>query len=974
MCATLCSSERSASLGQGGLSALTLRQTALRLASIAIAYFAAHLIAFLFPDAEKVLAAVWPAGGIGLAALLLNPRSLWPAILVALFVAGNTANLLSGRPLFNSVGFMTANILESLTCAWVMVRLCGPCMRFTSVRGVMALIAVATLVNACTAFVGAGVAAFSQISPFWDFYKTWWIVDGLGILLVTPLIVEWSRFKEIVDSARPRLIFEGCIFFILWGVLAQWIFQTHSSSGPLTPFPYMLIALLSWPAFRLGQRGVTLSLLMLTVITVVNVVYGEGPLLLGMYGPEEKLLWVQAFVCFAAATGFLLAANRAETEAAGQMLRKSEERLLLASKVAGFGTYSYDFESGVGDWSPEFKAHLGLGPDDPIVLDSENLSKCLHPDDRAGLLEAMSKANDPSGDGRIEMDYRVFWPDGSLRWLHVCGNTYFSSEGGQRRPWQAAGAVVDITKRRQAEEGLRDSEARLRTLLERVPLPVGHMIKGGYIDFINERFTQLFGYTSEDIPTVTDWFLKAYPDLEYRKEAVAAWNMAVRNVTGERREIEPAEYRVFCKNGEWRDVMIYGITMGEELLVSFVDITAQKQAAEEKAKLENQLMQANKMNAIGRLAGGVAHDFNNMLGVILGHVEMALDLVAQPQPVYGHISEVRKAATRSANLTRQLLAFARRQPAAPKVIDLNQAVEESHRMLLRLIGEDIALDWLPGKESCEVKVDPSQIDQILTNICVNARDAISGMGKIAIETKMVPSSDACAAFDEAYCSNRAEFVSRDYVRLSISDNGCGMDKKTLDNLFEPFFTTKAEGKGTGLGLSTVYGIVKQNNGFVAVCSEPGSGTTFNIYLPRHIGKTVKADVETPSVRAAGEHETILIVEDELMILDVSKAALESFGYRVLAASTPEEAFRLANEHAGELRLLITDVIMPKMNGRDLAERLLALHPGMKRLYMSGYTNDIIAPHGILDEGINFIQKPFLPSALGIKVREILDGK
>ena len=300
------------------------------------------------------------------------------------------------------------------------------------------------------------------------------------------------------------------------------------------------------------------------------------------------------------------------------------------------------------------------------------------------------------------------------------------------------------------------------------------------------------------------------------------------------------------------------------------------------------------------------------------------------------------------------------------MLDLNETVEGMLKMLRRLIGEDIDLSWLPGKDLWPVKMDPSQIDQILANLCVNARDAISGVGKMTIET-------GNRIFDEDYCAAHPGFVPGEYVMLAVSDNGCGMDKETQLHIFEPFFTTKEMGKGTGLGLATVYGIVKQNNGFINVYSEPGQGTTFSIYLPRHIGKAEQTQKEDPSEPAAHGSETILLVEDEPTVLEMTRMMLEKLGYTVLAAATPGEAIRLAEAHTGEIHLLMTDVVMPEMNGRDLVRNLLTRYPNLKSLFMSGYTADVIAHHGVLDPGVNFIQKPFSIKNLAAKVREVLDN-
>ena len=399
--------------------------------------------------------------------------------------------------------------------------------------------------------------------------------------------------------------------------------------------------------------------------------------------------------------------------------------------------------------------------------------------------------------------------------------------------------------------------------------------------------------------------------------------------------------------------------------LSLQDITGRKEAESERAKMQHQLLQSQKMESIGRLAGGVAHDFNNMLSVILGHVELAMKPMKPTHPLFSRLQNIRKAAERSAALTGQLLAFARKQTVTPKVLHLNETVGGMLNMLRRLIGENIDLVWIPGSDQGAIKIDPSQLDQILVNLCVNGRDAIGDTGAITIETDTT-------TLDETACIAYPGALPGEYARLTVSDNGCGMDPETLSHLFEPFFTTKQMGQGTGLGLATTYGIVRQNNGFINVYSEPGQGSTFRIYLPRHTPITEQKRKTAAASPAACGIETILVVEDEPMILDITTTMLELQGYKILAAATPGEALRLAREQAGTIHLLMTDVVMPEMNGRDLAEKLLVLYPDLKLLFMSGYTANVIAHHGVLDEGVHFIQKPFALKDLAAQVREALD--
>jgi signal transduction histidine kinase len=396
-----------------------------------------------------------------------------------------------------------------------------------------------------------------------------------------------------------------------------------------------------------------------------------------------------------------------------------------------------------------------------------------------------------------------------------------------------------------------------------------------------------------------------------------------------------------------------------------IDVSATKLAEAEQAKLQAELSQALKMESVGRLAGGIAHDFNNMLSVIIGNAEMALEKLVPDDPLHEMLQEILKAARRSAEVTGQLLGFARKQTVAPKLLCLNDTTETVLKMLRRLIGEEIDLVWQPQKPLWSVKIDPAQLDQILANLCINARDAIAGVGKITIETDNV-------TFDQAYCAAHPGYQPGEFVQLVVSDDGCGMSRQTMSKIFEPYFTTKGVNKGTGLGLATIYGIVKQNAGFIRVESAPGEGTAFRVYLPRHqtasTPEPVKKDVTALAVQGS---ETVLLVEDNPAILVMTKTMLELLGYAVLAAPIPGEAIRLATAHPGKIDLLLTDVIMPGMNGRDLAQTLLIQHPHLARLFMSGYSADVMADGGVLDSHVHFIQKPFAMKTLALKVRQAL---
>ena len=514
-----------------------------------------------------------------------------------------------------------------------------------------------------------------------------------------------------------------------------------------------------------------------------------------------------------------------------------------------------------------------------------------------------------------------------------------------------------------AVEDLREGERRFRELVELLPDVVFETDVNNRLTFANRKAFELFGYTQADLDDGLGLLAMVIPE-----ERPQLSDRFAQRLKGE--DLGREECTGLARDGKTFPVLLHtspiqrkGKCIGLRGII--IDISERKKSMEEKEALQDQLNQAQKMEAVGRLAGGVAHDFNNMLGVILGHSEMALERLDTVHPIHADLDEIRKAAQRSADLTRQLLAFARKQTVTPKVLNLNETVSGMLKMLGRLIGEDIELSWQPGADLWQIHMDPSQIDQILANLCVNARDAITADGKISIGT-------ANKVLQRSQLSEHLGVASGEYVQLTFSDNGCGMDKETLSHIYEPFFTTKEMGKGTGLGLATIYGVVKQNNGFIEVSSKPGQGTTFRIFLPRHAVLVEQCPEESTAEISPPAHETILLVEDDPTILKMTEMMLKQMGYDVLAANTPGEAVRLAEARSDQIHLLITDVIMPEMNGRDLARNLLAIHPGLKHLFMSGYTADVIAHRGVLDEGVHFIQKPFSKKDLAVRIREALE--
>lgn len=506
----------------------------------------------------------------------------------------------------------------------------------------------------------------------------------------------------------------------------------------------------------------------------------------------------------------------------------------------------------------------------------------------------------------------------------------------------------------QAGVALRESEERFRSLVEGSTSAIW-IHNGKSFLYANPAALEITGYTFEELSHLSVVEL-VHPD----------FRESVMKRAGERMKggetPKHYEYQIVKKTGEavWIDFSgaVIDYQGRQAIIASAYDISDRK-------RLEEQLVQARKMEAIGRLAGGVAHDYNNMLGVIVGYTDLIAMNVKRDDPLRRYVELISSASKRAADLTRQLLAFARREIVSPKPIDPNKAIDSLQKMLGKLIGEDITLKFLPGNNVWNVKIDPTQFDQLFINLATNARDAIDGVGEVLVETANV-------AVDKAYARNKIGFAPGEYMMLSFSDNGKGMDRETMSKIFEPFFTTKEKGRGTGLGLSTLYGIVGQNGGNIDVYSEPGEGTTFKIYLPRYYGELEKPETESETSNAAGS-ETVLIVEDEADLLELAKSSLEEYGYKVLTSLSPGKSILLCETYQDEIHLLLTDVVMPAMNGKELRDSIRRIKPDIKTLFMSGYTADIIAHRGVLEEDVEFLQKPFTPYALARKVREVLNS-
>jgi two-component system cell cycle sensor histidine kinase/response regulator CckA len=643
---------------------------------------------------------------------------------------------------------------------------------------------------------------------------------------------------------------------------------------------------------------------------------------------------------------------------AEEELKKNElkYRRILESMEDGY--YELDLKGSFTFFNDAAYRNLGYEPNE---LKHVNYRAYTSPETARRLNQVFRRLYE-TGEFENLLEYEVIRKDGSVRHHEMSTGLLRDAAG---RPEGFHVLARDITARREAENALRRSEEKYRTILETMQEGLFENDLRGNYTYVNDFACRLLGYTRDELigknfksvfpPHLADFVFKAY-----------------RRVYETSKPELLLDHEVMHKNGT---IMIHqanielirdlsGKAAGFRTLAW--DVTERRKMEKEKAVLEDQLLQAQKMESIGQLAGGVAHDFNNMLGVILGYVELIKLQLPRSDPLFHNVMEIEKAAIRSRDITGQLLAFSRKQITSPITFDMNDLVMSMQKTLFRLIGEDIDLQYYPGKDIWKIKFDPSQMQQILINLAANARDAMPDGGKLIIETRNMHLS-------EEYCSVHHGFSPGHYVMLGVSDDGIGMDKETLQHVFEPFFTTKETGKGTGLGLATVYGIVKQHNGFINVYSESGKGTTFKIYIPRSMEEGVTYQEAEEAFVAPGSG-TVLLVEDDDMVRKMTSDMLEAIGYSVVSTGSPLEAQKMYENRDIRIDLLLTDVVMPGMSGKELRDRIAATRPGIKVLFMSGYTSNVIVHRGVLEDGVHFVQKPFSMGDLARKVREALSGK
>ena len=599
--------------------------------------------------------------------------------------------------------------------------------------------------------------------------------------------------------------------------------------------------------------------------------------------------------------------------------------------------------------SLSYEKVVGYSPEE---LQASSAFEQIHPDDRERVKSAAEDAR-RSGIGKT-LEYRLRHKNGN--WL-VLESTSSVTHDANGEPEKLVIVNRNITERKRAEEALRRSEADFRSVVEDAPYGIYRASITGRFLQVNPALQKMLGYELEEELLRRDLATDIFRHTgEYKRlSEILSRTEEIKDMEMEWKKQDDTPITVRCSGRRVND---------ENGVAAYFEVFAED--VTEKRVLERQLRTAQKMEAIGRLSGGIAHDFNNHLGVIIGYSRVLKRQLGENNVLCEHALEIEKAGQRAASLTKQLLAFSRQQVLTPAVLSLNTLAADMEKMLPRLLGEDIEVSLILDPGLGNVKADQGQIEQVIMNLAVNARDAMPAGGKLKIQTANV-------VLDQMYTRSHPGSKAGDYVMLAVTDTGTGMEAGTLTHMFEPFFTTKERGKGTGLGLATVYGIVKQSNGYISVESSPGKGSSFQIYLPRDEGQPAAEEQKTDLAENLRGSESILLAEDSESLRKLAQSNLESVGFHVLSASSGEEALEVAVRHGSTFDLLLTDVVMPGMNGRLLAEQLLPRQPGMKVLYMSGYTDSFIAGHGVLEPGTNLLHKPFTEEVLIRKVREVLDG-
>ena len=935
------------------LQARQMKLPGIKLVTRVVILIALYFVAGLGGKASSIssgaVSLAWPSAGISLAALLHFGYRFWPGVAVGSFVF--TLGLGHSFSFFTLATVM-GNTLGALVCAFLLkqfVRFQNSMERSLDVAGfVLVAGLIGTSINAFFDAAGLGSGGGVAWEPLVLSAKKWWMPNALAMLVVAPFIVTWGR--PFVARWEPKRIGEAliCAVVLVLATLASfgwWSFD-GIQNNPLAYLPYPFLV---WGSLRFGPRGATAGTLTVSIVTIYTLLNHRGPFVSA--NEEESLLLIGSYLGVIAISNLFLAVVAAEREQAMRGARESEKRYRAVVEDQSDLICRFDLNGNITFVNQAYCVFHGKTVGELI---GTSFMPSLPNEDREIPLSVFATLTPEQP--TLSFDDKLLSAEGKLVWQQCTIHALFDETA---RPQEYQSVIHDITTRKELEETLREREEFFRLISECMNDMIAVLDRDGQRIYNSPSYQTVLGDPSALVGTNS--FMEIHPD--DRDSIQRIFQETVSTGSGQR-----AEFRFVRKDGTIRFIESQGSVVRDKagqtnkVVVVSRDIT-------ERLTLETKLRQSQKLEAIGRLAGGIAHDFNNLMQAIIGYTNLLLQRLQPSDANRDTIVQIEKSADRAAALTAQLLAFSRKQVLKPKVFSLDIAVADVSKLLRRLIGEHIAIVSRAAQGSQHVSADPGQIEQVILNLSLNARDAMPQGGTLSIETTSLELKDKAEGFSD-------EFRPGSYVRLSITDTGTGMTHEVKAHLFEPFFTTKSLGKGTGLGLSIVYGIVRQSGGEISVDSKVGRGTTFHVFLPR-----VEAEITNalPAAKSApppskGGPETLFLVEDEEIVRAMLCEVLKAQGYDVVEARHGPEAIELASRHKGPIDLLISDMLMPEMNGWELAQRLLASRPALPVLYISGYSDDEARRFGKFDGPAQFLQKPFRPDAFLAKVREILDAQ
>jgi PAS domain S-box-containing protein len=909
------------------------------------AFTAARLgYAFALPDGRVFF---WPPGGLVLALLASSKKRVWPLLLAGAFAGGLAADLSLGSALAFGICAAVVNCGESLLAAWVLTYLLGPRVTISSLRSVIVLVAGAAIAsNSLTSALGAALMSHFFHTPFGRAWTLWGVGDGVWILVITPAVLTWMEVAKERQHWKPRRMVEAALLFAMIGASAHYMLRAQHG-WLVEPNAYMTFPLLFWAALRFGPAGAATGSLLVSSILIWNTSQGHGFFGAGVHSPIEQAVQVYVKVGCASLSSLVPAVILRERRTAERALLESQQRYQAVTDAARDAIVAFDQDNVIQFANPGVYRVFGYTP---AEIEGQSFTmlmpESLRVHHRAAVRHFIETGQRTPESLAIErLGLRR---NGQVIPLDVSFGV--STKDGR---YTFTAVMRDVSERKAAEQALRESTERYRLLFEGNPHPMW-VFDSNTLSFleVNDVAVAQYGYSREEFLAMRVTDIRPPEEVQKLLDNLARLGPAY-TYTG--------RWRHRRKDGTLVDVEVSAHAM--KLAGLDVSLVVAQNITEARA-LAKQVAALQKFDAIGKLAGGIAHDFNNLLSVIMGFAELALDDVDPGSAVHDRLERILEQTQRATRLTRQLLAYARQQILERRDLSLNDVINESLGLFQKAIGAHVEVQTLlaPGLNS--VRADHSQMEQVLLNLVVNARDAMPRGGRLILETEDV-------AIDPEYCRMHVWARPGQYVRLSVSDTGTGMDAQTLEQIFDPFFTTKEVGKGTGLGLSTVYGVINQHDGFIQAYSEPGHGTTLQVYLP---ASTASAEPigKAPEPRATGGTETILMIEDHDALREIAQKTLESYGYTVLTASNGQEAVQLFRANSERIDLVVSDVIMPKMSGPAAAAEMRALRPDLRVLFTTGYSAELQLIADVSCIGTPILQKPYSPKALAARVREALN--